>query len=190
MSRDRLEHVVKDIENLFRSDLECSDDLNAAYRKIEEEQLEWANENLRTKATPDEVAWLDKVAWVPPDPLSAHHLRLDLALWFVENSKRCLSGDANTLDSELGLPRRRGKPFDPTTSENLDPADEGFRLRYECGRPWKDVESQLDIDERTIRKLIESHFLAICRRRADAIVKRLPKIPPIERIKPALNSTE
>jgi hypothetical protein len=209
MTREQFERFVEAVEKLIRSDfaevkrrwreeqdpkeqrerekqdlkdLEDLDGLKATFRKIEEERLQWA----RDAAT---EAAQDKVTWVPPVPLLAYHLPPDLALWFVEAAKRFLSGEEESLDRAFGLIRPRGRPFDPETSANLDIAEEAFRLKYECRRSWKRVLNEINekwkrpqpIDERTIRKMIESHLPAIYRRRAKALTGRLPKIPPIER---------
>jgi hypothetical protein len=120
------------------------------------------------------------------DPPSAHYIPHDLAHWFLEAAKRFLNGDVKSLDRALELSQRRGRPFDPGTSGNLDLAEEGFRLKYECGLSWKEVLNRVNalrrqpIDERTMRKMIESHRPAIYRRRADALVRRLPKIRSIK----------
>ena len=124
------------------------------------------------------------------DPPSAHHLPHDLTRWFLEGAKDLLSGKAKSLDRALELSRQRGRPFDPATSANLDLAEEAFRLKYECGLSWKALVNQINasraqpIDERTIRKMIQSHLPAIYQRRADALVRRLPKIPAIEQEQP------
>jgi hypothetical protein len=202
MSRDVLKTFVEEIENQIASDL--ASDFAAEFRSNEDIADLIASDlgdgpiahEFRSSEDIEDLIAIDLGSGPIADAFRSINLPL-LALepllnrhWFVEGAKRYLSGGVESLDRAFGLLRGRGKPFDPATSENLDLADEAFRLRYERGLRWKDVESQLDMDERTIRKMIESHFLAICRRRADAIVKRLPKIPPIERIKPALNSTE
>ena len=185
MTREQFERFVDAVENLTRSDLieragmwrQDIDKLKATYRKIGEQGPH------RERAT--EVA-PDKSAWVSPDPRLLFHLSLDLAAGFVETARQVLSSDEKNLDRAFGLTRPPGRPFDPKTSANLDLAEKAFRLKYECRLSWMEVANRINasrpqpIDERTIRKMIESHLLAICQRRADAIVKRLPRIPLAE----------
>jgi hypothetical protein len=202
MSRDQLKAVVEEIEDQIASDLASG---RTAELRSNEDIEDLIASDLGSGPVPDEFRSSEDIEdLIASDlgggPIADEFRSRNLSLlvleplldrqWFVDCAKRYLSGGVDSVDRAFGLLRGPGKPFDPATSENLDLADKAYRLRYERGLRWKDVESELDMDERNIRKIIESHLPAICRRRADAIVKRLPKILPLERINPALNSTE
>jgi hypothetical protein len=181
MTREQFERFVEAVENLVRSDLveiagmwRQDIDRLKAFRKIEKRKRRRARRHLSARAAPD------KAAWTYPDPRLLLHLPSDLALGFVKAAKSVLSGEESP-GRAFGLLRRRGRPFDPATSGNLDTAEEAFRLKYECRLSWKRVVNQINekrkqpIDERTIRRMIDSHLPAIYRRRAKALAGRLLK---------------
>ena len=121
------------------------------------------------------------------DPPSAHRLPHEAAMRFVDGFKRYQRGKATSLDSALGL-KQRGKPFDAAKSKNLPLAEKASRLRYFDKLPWDAVAARIDpsqpdaVDERALRKLIESHWPAICRNIADEVVGRRPPVPRLDRV--------
>ena len=107
---------------------------------------------------------------------AAHHVPHEDAIWFVDAVKRYLSGKAASLENALGL-KQRGKPFDPAKSKNLPLAEKAFHLRRrKLG--WNEIAAKVDpsrrdaVDDRSLRKMVDSHLPAIYRKVADKIVRR------------------
>jgi hypothetical protein len=177
MTREQLGRFVEAVERLVRSDLV---EVAGIWRQDIEKLKATYEAGLRWGGAADAAP--DRAAWVSPDSRLLFHLPLDLAVEVVETARH-----EKSLDRAFGLIRRRGRPFDPETSPNLDLADEAFRLKYECRLSWIEVVNRINasrpqpIDERTIRKMVKSHRSAIYRRRANTIVRRLSKITSVER---------